>query len=61
MQCPYCLLRQAKLRYVELDRHHTFTFNSCDDCQKKVDKAIKNTSLVQRGLLKKYITIGGAI
>jgi len=57
MKCPYCLLRQAKTRYIPIDKHCGFVNNSCDDCQKKVDKAIKKTGLVQRGLLKKYITL----
>lgn len=56
--CPYCLLRQAKTRYVPIDENSGFISHSCDVCQKKVDRTIKRTGLVQRGLLRKYITVG---
>ena len=59
MKCPYCLLKRAKTRIVELSNGGYFVSNSCNDCQRKVDKAIKNTKLVQRGLLKKYRTVEG--
>ncbi len=51
-------MKQAKIRYVDTG-DGAFVNHSCNDCQKKVDKAIKRTKLVQRGLLGKYITIGG--
>ena len=53
-KCPYCLLRQAKERFVPIDEDTCFVNRSCDDCQQGVDKAVKRTRLVQRGLLKKY-------
>jgi len=54
VMCPYCLTRQAKIRYVPVDEEHCYLSRSCDDCQKKVDEAIGRTKLVQRGLLRKY-------
>jgi len=54
-KCPYCLLRQAKERVVPIDKDICFVNKSCDACQKGVDRAIKRTTLLQRGLLVKYI------
>ena len=54
MKCPYCLLRQTKPRYALRKDGSGSVSHSCDDCQKRVDKAVKNTCLVQRGLLAKY-------
>lgn len=57
MKCPYCQLRKAKTRYVPASERSGYFSYSCDVCQKKVDKAVKNTGLVQRGLLRKYLTL----